>query len=82
MGPVSKLHVGIPYQSCARYSKKLVDLGYRVCVVDQIEDDSDDEESESESFGMVCNMTGEQWEILPFPVIIDSGACASVMSTE
>ena len=44
MGPVSKLHVGIPYQSCARYSKKLVDLGYRVCVVDQIEDDSDDEE--------------------------------------
>ena len=44
MGPVSKLHVGIPYQSCARYSKKLVDLGYRVCVVDQIEDDSDDDD--------------------------------------
>ena len=48
MGPVSKLHVGIPYQSCARYSKKLVDLGYRVCVVDQIEDDSDDEEQEED----------------------------------
>ena len=25
---------------------------------------------------------GERWEDLPFPVIIDSGACASVMPTE
>ena len=24
-------------------------------------------------------MTGHQWEQLPFPVIVDSGACASVM---
>ena len=31
---------------------------------------------------MVCNMIGERWEDLPFPVIIDSGACASVMPTE
>ena len=30
---------------------------------------------------MVCNMTGETWEDLPFPIIIDSGACASVMPT-
>ena len=28
---------------------------------------------------MVCNMTGAHREELPFPVIIDSGACASVM---
>ena len=30
---------------------------------------------------MVCNMTGQTWENLPFPIIIDSGACASVMPT-
>ena len=30
---------------------------------------------------MVCNMIGEKSEDLPFPVIIDSGACASVMPT-
>ena len=30
---------------------------------------------------MVCNMTGQGWEKLPFPVIVDSGACASVMPT-
>ena len=43
--------------------------------------DSDDE-SESEGDQLVCNMTGERWEELPFLVIIDSGACASVMPTE
>ena len=31
---------------------------------------------------LVCNMIGQGWEKLPFPVIIDSGACASVMHTE
>ena len=30
---------------------------------------------------MVCQMTGEQWESLPFQIIIDSGACPSVMPT-
>ena len=38
------------------------------------EDDSDEEEEQ-----MVCAMTGRVWESFPFPVIIDSGACASVM---
>ena len=28
---------------------------------------------------MVCNMIGEVWESLLFPITIDSGACASVM---
>ena len=27
-------------------------------------------------------MAGQSWESLPFPIIIDSGACASVMPTE
>ena len=41
----------------------------------EIEDeDSDDEEDQ-----MVCSMTGQSWESLPFAVVIDSGACASVM---
>lgn len=41
-------------------------------------DDYSDEE-DAEQF--VCNMTGSCWESLPFPIIVDSGACASVMST-
>ena len=40
-----------------------------------LEDDESDEEEEQ----LVCTMTGQNWESLPFPVIIDSGACASVM---
>ena len=27
----------------------------------------------------MCTMTGQRWESIPFPIIIDSGACASVM---
>ena len=27
-------------------------------------------------------MTGRQWEPLPFPIVIDSGACASVLPTD
>ena len=41
----------------------------------------DDEDSEDEHEGMVCQMTGEQWEQLPFPIIVDLGACTSVMPT-
>lgn len=44
----------------------------------KMEEDSDSEDGADE---MVCNMTGDVWESLPFPIIIDSGACASVMPT-
>lgn len=40
----------------------------------QEEEDSDDEPEQ-----MVCNMTGQKWERLLFPIIIDSGGCASVV---
>ena len=40
-----------------------------------------DEDTEDEGDGMMCNMTGEGWEQLPFPIIVDSGACTSVMPT-
>ena len=30
---------------------------------------------------LICNMTVQSWESLPFLIIIDSGACASVMPT-
>ena len=43
-----------------------------------LEDDSSDEE---EPGRLVCNMNGDKWEALPYPIIIDSGACASVMPT-
>ena len=43
-----------------------------------VEDDSSDDE---ESGQLVCNMNGSSWESLSFPVIVDSGACASVMPT-
>ena len=43
-----------------------------------IPDDSDTEDERSE---MVCNMIGQFWESLLFPIIIGLGACASVMPT-
>ena len=33
----------------------------------------DEEDTEDEQEHMVCNMTGQGWESLPFPIIIDSG---------
>lgn len=46
MGAKSKLHVGFPETSLAKYGKVLVDHGFKVCVVDQVEaDDSDPEEN-------------------------------------
>ena len=46
MGAKSKLHVGFPEASIAKYGKVLVDHGFKVCVVDQVEaDDSDSEEN-------------------------------------
>ena len=39
----------------------------------------EDEDSEGEVGDLACNMTGHAWESLPFPIVIDSGACASVM---
>ena len=44
-----------------------------------VEDDSSDEEGGEQ---LVCNMNGSNWESLPFPIIVDSGACASVMPTQ
>ena len=42
------------------------------------EEDSSDEEEPGQ---LVCNMSGSKWESLPYPIIVDSGACASVMPT-
>ena len=43
-------------------------------------DQYDDEESDDGEDGrLVCNMTGQGWEVLPFPVVVASGAIASVM---
>ena len=44
--------------------------------------ESDGEESDEESAQSVCSMIGRQWEPLPFPIVIDSGACASVLPTD
>ena len=55
--------------------------GRRQCKRNQ-RDEYDDGESESEEEQLVCNMIGDRWGSLPFPVIIDSGACASVMPTD
>ena len=40
-----------------------------------------DDEYDEENPAMVCDMTGQSWESFTFPIIIDSGACASVMPT-
>ena len=44
--------------------------------------DYDDEEIDDENDQFVCSMTGQKWESLPFPNVIDSGACASVMPSD
>ena len=54
----------------------MVAMAQRSKQVRNRDNDSDDEGAE-----LACNMTGEVWENLPFPIIIDSGACASVMPT-
>ena len=43
-----------------------------------VEEDSSDEEGGEQ---LACNMTGSNWEAFAFPIIVDSGACASVMPT-
>ena len=45
-------------------------------------DELESDDSEGEEERLVRNMTGEELEDLQFPVIIDSGACASVMPTD
>ena len=42
---------------------------------------SDDEDSEEDDEQLVCSMTGQKWEPLLFPIVTDSGACASVLPT-
>ena len=39
----------------------------------------EDVESDEDERQMVCTMTGQNWESSPFSIVIDSGACASVM---
>ena len=41
MGDKRNLHVGFPEVSLAKYAKMLVDKGFKVCVVDQIDPHSD-----------------------------------------
>ena len=43
-----------------------------------VEEDSSADEDGNQ---LVCDMTGSNWESSPFPTIVDSGACASVMPT-
>ena len=44
---------------------------------------SDDEDSDAgECDKLVCNTTGQKWEALPCPVVVDSGASASVMPAD
>lgn len=40
-----------------------------------MEEDSGDEEAEN----LVCTMRGNDWESLPYPIIVDSGASASTL---
>ena len=42
------------------------------------EQENEDEDGNDGS-QQLCPMTGESWEQLPFPIIVESGACASVM---
>ena len=50
-------------------------------VAQPIFEDEESDEEDDDSDQLVCNMAGNSWESLPYPIIIDSGACASVMPT-
>lgn len=41
MGDKAKLHVGFPEVSLAKYALVLVDLGFQVCVVEQVENEDE-----------------------------------------
>ena len=40
---------------------------------------AEESSDEEDSCQVACNMTGMEWESFPFTIIVDSGACASVM---
>ena len=42
-------------------------------------ENSDKDAVDNGTAGYVCNMTGSSWESLPYPIVVDSGASASVM---
>ena len=48
----------------------------------QVENSEDDYTDEEEEERLVCSMSGRQWEALPYPIVIDSGACASVLPSD
>ena len=54
-------------------------ISMRNCKPRRVRTEESDDEEETQDF--VCNMTGQTWESLPFPITIDSGSCASVMPT-
>ena len=56
--------------ACGKHARKRRDYS----------DDEDSDDGETEK--LVCNMTGQGWEASPFPVVVDSGASASVMPQE
>ena len=45
--------------------------GYEAPIKEHVEYNDDGE--------LICNMQGNGWESLPYPIIIDSGAAASVL---
>ena len=42
-------------------------------------DSDEDESGQEDADKLVCNMNGNGWEHLPFPVVVDSGASVSVL---
>ena len=66
---------GTPWSGSSLEDNKFIECfmksGYESLAQDGVE--------HGESKGPLCNMTGDMWEAMPYPVIIDSGASASVI---
>ena len=61
MGAVKKLKIGFPEVSLTKNTKKLVDLGFKVCIVDQIQDadsDLDEEEGKEDESQLEARIPG------------------------
>ena len=58
---MKKLHIGFPGVSLNKYTKKLVDLGFKICIVDQIQDadsDFDEEETKADESHLEARLSG------------------------
>ena len=52
---------------------------WKTCKTKRGRGDEGDESEDEEADHLICTMSGNDWEALPYPIIVDSGASASTL---